>query len=112
MDVSENEERTILATFDPITGLATYEREALDALLREVDTGEAALQEMLSELAARENVITADLNDINLQESDEVQIGQEQRILLLVPPEEYEDARRAILRLTEENRTWDVRFPK
>jgi len=56
VDVSENEERTILATFDPITGLATYEREALDALLREVDTGEAALQEMLSELAAREGL--------------------------------------------------------
>ena len=52
VDVSENEERTILATFDPITGLATYEREALDALLREVDTGDAALQAMLSELAA------------------------------------------------------------
>lgn len=56
VDVSENEERTILATFDPITGLATYEREALDALLREVDTGEAALQEMLSELAEREGL--------------------------------------------------------
>lgn len=56
VDVSENEERTILATFDPITGLAVYERDALDALLREVDTGEAALQETLSELAAREGL--------------------------------------------------------
>lgn len=60
VDVSENEERTILATFDPITGLATYEREALDALLREVDTGEAALQEMLSELAAKEGLYLDD----------------------------------------------------
>lgn len=56
VDVSENEERTILATFDPITGLATYEREALDALLREVDIGDAALQTMLSELAAKEGL--------------------------------------------------------
>jgi hypothetical protein len=63
VDVSENEERTILATFDPITGLATYEREALDALLREVDTGDAALQAMLSELAAKEGVILPDLAD-------------------------------------------------
>jgi hypothetical protein len=57
VDVSENEERTILASFDPITGLATYDREALDALLREVSTGEAALQEMLAELAQKEGVV-------------------------------------------------------
>ena len=69
VDVSENEERTILATFDPITGLATYEREALDALLREVDTGDAALQAMLSELAAKENII--DLSGIEFKEYDE-----------------------------------------
>ncbi len=60
VDVSENEERTILASFDPITGLATYDREALDALLREVSTGEAALQEMLSDLALQNNVIDFD----------------------------------------------------
>lgn len=69
VDVSENEERTILATFDPITGLATYEREALDALLREVDTGEAALQEMLSELAAKEGLV--DLDGVEFKEYDE-----------------------------------------
>jgi len=56
VNVSEQEERTILATFDPITGLATYEREALDALLREVETGEVALQQMLSELAEKEGL--------------------------------------------------------
>jgi len=60
VDVSENEERTILASFDPITGLATYDREALDALLREVSTGEAALQEMLAGLAAKEGLIPVD----------------------------------------------------
>lgn len=69
VDVSENEERTILATFDPITGLATYEREALDALLREVDTGDAALQAMLSELAAKEGLIN--LDGVEFKEYDE-----------------------------------------
>lgn len=69
VEVSENEERTILATFDPITGLAIYEREALDALLREVDTGEAVLQEMLSELAAKENIIN--LDNVEFKEYDE-----------------------------------------
>ncbi len=52
VDVSEAEENLILASFDPITGLATYDREALDLLLRETSTGEAALQELMSELAA------------------------------------------------------------
>lgn len=56
VNVSEQEERTILATFDPITGLATYEQEGLDALLREVETGEVALQQMLSELAEKEGL--------------------------------------------------------
>jgi hypothetical protein len=69
VDVSENEERTILASFDPITGLATYDREALDALLREVSTGEAALQEMLADLAQKEGII--DLDSINFKEYDE-----------------------------------------
>lgn len=62
VDVSENEERTILASFDPITGLATYDREALDALLREVSTGEAALQQMLAELAAQNDMIPRDVD--------------------------------------------------
>jgi len=62
VDVSENEERTILASFDPITGLAIYDREALDILLREVNTGEAALQQMLADLAVNENLIPEDSN--------------------------------------------------
>jgi len=51
VDVSEEEERLILATLDPITELATYDKEALDSLLREVSTGNAALMEMLSKQA-------------------------------------------------------------
>ncbi len=43
VDVSETEETLILSTYDPITGLATYDREALDLLLRETSTGDAAL---------------------------------------------------------------------
>ena len=42
----------MLATFDPISALAATDAAQLDALLREVQTGEAAVQEMLAELAA------------------------------------------------------------
>jgi hypothetical protein len=60
VDVSEAEERLVLATYDPITGLASYDREALDSLLREVQTGSEALQTMLSELAAGQDLISGD----------------------------------------------------
>lgn len=76
VDVSENEERTILATFDPITGLATYEREALDALLHEVDIGDAALQTMLSELAAKEGLYLDEAGAIGEPSDAEPQIDR------------------------------------
>ena len=56
VNVTEQEERTILATFDPITAMATYEKQTLDALLREVETGEAALQSLLADLAKQQGL--------------------------------------------------------
>jgi hypothetical protein len=68
VDVSEAEERLILASFDPITNLAVYDKEALDSLLREVSTGDAALQSLLSDLAASVGLIPP---DIEFKEFDE-----------------------------------------
>lgn len=51
VELTEDEEAKMLAVFDPITGLAEYDKEALDSLLRDVTTGEPALQQMLSDLA-------------------------------------------------------------
>lgn len=51
VDLSEEEERLALAIFDPITYMAETDSEILDDLLREVNTGEAALQELLAEMA-------------------------------------------------------------
>jgi DNA modification methylase len=51
VDLSEDEEALILATFDPIAAMAATDNAQLDALLRDVATGEAAVQEMLAELA-------------------------------------------------------------
>lgn len=51
VDLSEAEERLALATFDPITYMAETDAAALDALLRDVNTGEAALQELMADLA-------------------------------------------------------------
>ena len=57
VDVTEAEEAIILGTFDPITGMATYDREVLDALLREIETNDAGLQNLLEDLAAKQGLI-------------------------------------------------------
>ena len=51
LDVDEAESDKLLATFDPIAAMAESDPHALDALLRNVDTGSEALQKMLAELA-------------------------------------------------------------
>jgi len=51
VDLSEEEEALALASLDPITGMAGADRAKLDELMQEIQTGEAGLQEMLSELA-------------------------------------------------------------
>lgn len=51
LDVNEAEADKILATLDPLAAMADTDGAKLDALLREVNTGSEALQEMLAGLA-------------------------------------------------------------
>lgn len=51
VDLDDAEAAKVLATFDPIAGLAEADTQKLDSLLRDIDTGNEALQEMLAELA-------------------------------------------------------------
>ena len=51
LDVNEAEADKLLATIDPLGAMAEADAGKLDSLLREVDTGSEALQEMLAELA-------------------------------------------------------------
>ena len=57
VDLSPEEERLALATFDPISALAGYDAELLDGLLQEVNSDSPALQRMLSELAVDAKVV-------------------------------------------------------
>lgn len=59
LDVDEVEAAKILATHDPLAGLAEVDAGKLEDLLREIDTGSPALDEMLAELA-RDNGIFID----------------------------------------------------
>lgn len=53
LDVDDSEAALLLATLDPLAALATHDAEALDALLRDVQTGDAAVQELLADVAAQ-----------------------------------------------------------
>jgi hypothetical protein len=57
VDLSPEEEAYVLATLDPLSAMAAADREQLDALLHEVQSGEASVQAMLAELAEREGVV-------------------------------------------------------
>jgi hypothetical protein len=48
VDLSPEQEAMALATLDPIAAMASRDREALDLLLREIDTGEQALMDLLA----------------------------------------------------------------
>lgn len=51
VDLSESEEKLLLASYDPLSAMATVDKEVLDSLLRDISTGNAAVQSMLSDLA-------------------------------------------------------------
>lgn len=51
VDLTDAQEAEILATLDPITALAVYDKDQLAALLGEVQSSEAGVQQMLAELA-------------------------------------------------------------
>lgn len=51
IDVSEADEKLVLATIDPLSALAVTDGEQLDALLRDVNSDSPAVQQMLAALA-------------------------------------------------------------
>jgi ParB-like chromosome segregation protein Spo0J len=56
VDLDEAEERLILSTLDPLSALAESNKDQLAALLHSVQSGDAAVQQLLSELAEREGI--------------------------------------------------------
>lgn len=77
VELSEAEEKMALATLDPLSALAGADKEQLDALLREVSTGDAAVQAMLAELAVKEGITAP---DVEFKEYDESVEGEVQYV--------------------------------
>ncbi len=57
VDLDEAEEAYVLATLDPIGAMAAADAAKLDDLLRDVQSGEAGVQQMLEQIAAKAGLI-------------------------------------------------------
>lgn len=60
LDLDDAEADKLLATLDPLAAMATADAAKLDALLHDVRTGSAAVEEMLADLASANPVLVAE----------------------------------------------------
>jgi ParB-like chromosome segregation protein Spo0J len=63
LDVTESEADKILATYDPIGAMAEADAVRLEELLRDVQTGNEALADMLAELAEQNDLFDVDATE-------------------------------------------------
>ena len=99
LDVDENEAEKILLTFDPISAMANADAVALDKLLREVQTSNESVANMLTELAEDAGCIfkgNGQLKETIETESDKEQKSEEEylestvrQIMLVFDNEQY-----------------------
>ena len=75
VDLSESEEALILATFDPISAMAATDAALLKDLLDDVTTGDAAVMQMLSDLAEQAGIMppVVDFPEYGDDAADDVQ---------------------------------------
>lgn len=90
-DWSEEQEKKILATLDPLAALANTNKDALDALLREVQTGSEGLAGMLTELA-RENGIVPSVDQETAPDTSSPEIKERFDVLVECDSEEAQVA--------------------
>lgn len=83
VDLSDDEERTILATFDPLSAIAEANKEKLDALLHEVKLAEPSMRAMLSDLAKREGLYSYQNTMANEDETCREDIIPEQFVVMI-----------------------------
>ena len=62
VDLSEEEEAVALATIDPIAAMATTNKQALEALLKDAQVRDSSLRDMLADLAQQNGLVLAGLN--------------------------------------------------
>lgn len=68
VDLDEAEEKLVLATIDPVAALAVPDAEKLRDLLNDVQTGNAAVQQMLADLGAESGAVVPDFAPVGEDE--------------------------------------------
>ena len=96
LDVDEDEADKILLTFDPISAMANADAVALDNLLREVQTSNEAVANMLTELAKEAGVINIE------KEIEDFSDSEEQIFNVLVTCKNEEEQAQLLERLNSE----------
>jgi hypothetical protein len=84
LDVSEEEAKKILASFDPIGAMATADAEKLDALLKEVSFSNDAVNALLESVAKDAGIMATEEEE--QQPADQSSIPEKYQILI-----EFED---------------------
>ena len=64
VDLSEEQEKLALAVLDPISAMATADKQMFTELIEDVNTGEAALMELLSEMSESWDIDGIDAPDM------------------------------------------------
>ena len=70
IDVTEDEEMVLLATFDPITAMAVADKEILAELMTGIDSDNERIQQLLGDIAKREGI------ELETKEAPEAQIDR------------------------------------
>lgn len=114
VDLPPEDEPLFLSVYDPITALASYDQEQLAILLEDVQTDEAALQSLLSDLAVRAGVIPPDDPLAEWQGMPEFAQEDEESFDAIKVHFANADDRAAFLRLMDEDpeRRKSIWYPK
>lgn len=70
LDVTDEEARLLLASYDPLSAMAETNRTQLAALLADVTTGEAGVQALLQQLAETHGIVPPDFQPVGIEEQD------------------------------------------
>ncbi len=92
LDVTEAEANTLLATLDPLAAMAEADKDALDKLLRDVQTGSEAVGAMLKNLAATIPAVPADGDWANVfeQQGDTSGVDDRRQVTFVLASEDHD----------------------
>jgi hypothetical protein len=91
VDLAEHEEAQALATFDYITYMAEFDRDSLDNLLREINSDNNSVQELLAEIATNQTLFPPDVLPLDIRIPSDVLVNKLRWKTYVIPLTPVED---------------------